>query len=145
MLTFYNRYLDACTAKGVSPSYAAEAAGLSRAAPTGWKKGALPSDVNLNKLANYFGVPVSEFLKCDDIMERNHIKEAKEILERETYEANNSEGKKITATKSDGVELSEDAIRIAGNLEELKKLADRLTPQEVEYFVSEFRKTILGL
>ena len=44
-----------------SPSAVATEIGLSRTSPNGWKKGKMPSDVNLNKLAQYFNVPVSYF------------------------------------------------------------------------------------
>lgn len=145
MLTFYNRYLEACADRNVSPSFVAEAAGLSRAASSGWKKGALPSDANLNKLAKYLEIPVSEFLKCDDIMERNHQKEIKERAEREAFEENNgmSEDKKITATNGDGIDI--DVSKLHSDKEELKKLVDRLTPEEVAHYIDDIRRKILGL
>ena len=58
MSVFYKHYLALCSEKKVSPSGAAKAIGLSNAAASGWKKGKAPSDVTLEKLANYFGVPV---------------------------------------------------------------------------------------
>ena len=61
MSVFYKHYLALCAEKKVSPSGAAKAIGLSNAAASGWKKGKVPSDVTLEKLANYFGVPVSRF------------------------------------------------------------------------------------
>ena len=61
MSVFYKQYLALCAEKKVSPSGAAKAIGLSNAAASGWKKGKVPSDVTLEKLANYFGVPVSRF------------------------------------------------------------------------------------
>ena len=61
MSAFYKHYLALCAEKKVSPSGAAKAIGLSNAAANGWKKGKVPSDVTLEKLANYFGVPVSRF------------------------------------------------------------------------------------
>jgi transcriptional regulator with XRE-family HTH domain len=59
---FYKRYTDLCAANGYTPSGAAAAIGLSNAAANGWKKGKVPSDVNLSKLASLFGCSV-EFLK----------------------------------------------------------------------------------
>ena len=61
MSVFYKHYLALCAEKKISPSGAAKAIGLSNAAARGWKKGKVPSDVTLEKLANYFGVPVSRF------------------------------------------------------------------------------------
>lgn len=56
MTTFYKNYVRLCAQKGVSPSAAAEAVGLSRTSPNGWKKGKNPNDLTLAKLADYFGV-----------------------------------------------------------------------------------------
>lgn len=60
MSTFYENFLAQCTIKKVSPSQAAEAIGLSRASTTGWKRGAIPSDANINRLADYFGCDVAD-------------------------------------------------------------------------------------
>lgn len=62
MSNFYKRYTDLCAKSGYTPSGAAAAIGLSNAAANGWKKGKVPSDVNLSKLASLFGCSV-EFLK----------------------------------------------------------------------------------
>lgn len=62
LLTFYKSYVKLCAEKGVAPSAVAEKIGLSRTSPHGWKNGKMPSDVNLQKIADYFGVSV-EYLK----------------------------------------------------------------------------------
>lgn len=62
MSNFYSIFISLCANKKVSASLVAEKIGLSRASAFGWKKGALPSDVNLQKIADYFGVSV-EYLK----------------------------------------------------------------------------------
>lgn len=59
MTTFYKNYLQFCSEKGVSLSAAAEAVGLSRTSPNGWKKGKQPSDLTLHKLSDYFGCSVA--------------------------------------------------------------------------------------
>lgn len=56
-MDFYQRYLSLCIEKGESPTAAAKAIGLSNAAPSGWKKGAVPNDSTIVKLSRYFGVP----------------------------------------------------------------------------------------
>ena len=61
MTTFYENYVALCALNKKSPSAVATEIGLSRTSPNGWKKGKMPSDVNLNKLAQYFNVPVSYF------------------------------------------------------------------------------------
>lgn len=60
MTTFYKNFVQLCAAKKVSPSAAAEAIGLSRTSPNGWKKGKQPSDVTLQKLSDYFGCTIAE-------------------------------------------------------------------------------------
>lgn len=59
---FYEIYVDLCTENNISPTRAAVEIGLSNAAPTGWKQGAIPRDSALKKIADYFGVTV-EYLK----------------------------------------------------------------------------------
>lgn len=63
MSIFFDNYVSLCAKIQKSPSAVAEAVGLSRTSPAGWKKGKQPSDVNAQKLADYFGVPVSELLE----------------------------------------------------------------------------------
>lgn len=58
--SFYENYVQLCAEKKVSLSAAAEAVGLSRTSPNGWKKGKQPSDVTLAKLAAYFGCTVDD-------------------------------------------------------------------------------------
>lgn len=66
---FYEKFVRLCAERNVSMTAAAEAIGLSNAAQTRWKKGNSPSPVNLVKLADYFGVPVSYFEEESDIKE----------------------------------------------------------------------------
>lgn len=58
MTTFYKNFLALCAVIRKSPSYVCREIGLSNAAASGWKKGKVPSDVTLEKLADYFCVPV---------------------------------------------------------------------------------------
>ena len=60
LATFYSNYVALCAKEKKSLSAVAESIGLSRTAPNGWKKGKQPSEVTLEKLSQYFGVPVSE-------------------------------------------------------------------------------------
>lgn len=65
MSMFYDNYVRLCAQKGKSLSHVAEAVGLSRTSPNGWKNGKYPSEVNLQKLADYFGVTVA-YLKGEE-------------------------------------------------------------------------------
>ena len=63
---FYDNYVSLCAKIKKSPSYVAEAVGLSRTSPNGWKIGKQPTDVNLQKIADYFGVSVDFLLGNQD-------------------------------------------------------------------------------
>lgn len=62
---FYTRFAELCNDRGVSPSATVEAIGLNKANASFWKRGSLPSSKNIQKLSEYFGVPV-DFLLCDE-------------------------------------------------------------------------------
>lgn len=53
---FYDKFLELCIDKNMSPSAAAIDAGFSNAAAAGWKKGAVPRRSAIKRLADYFGV-----------------------------------------------------------------------------------------
>lgn len=61
---FYDRFVGLCRRSGVSPSRAAQEAGLSKSIVTKWKNdpAAIPNSAVLEKLAAYFGVSISELL-----------------------------------------------------------------------------------
>lgn len=67
---FYENFLSLCKARRVSPSRAALEAGLSRAAATNWKKNPdlTPSTATLDKLCDYFDVPISTLLEGSENM-----------------------------------------------------------------------------
>ena len=58
---FWDNFLNLCNDAGKSPSAVAVEIGLSDAAPSGWKRGAMPRDSVLRRLAEYFCVS-EEFL-----------------------------------------------------------------------------------
>ena len=62
-MDFYDRYIDLCNERNISPSRAGIEMGLSKTAVSNWKaRNTLPTDANLLKIADYFGVSV-EYLK----------------------------------------------------------------------------------
>lgn len=58
---FYTKFVKLCNERDVSPSAAAEQMGLSRAANTKWAAGQAPRKATMQKIADYFGVPVEYF------------------------------------------------------------------------------------
>lgn len=73
-MNFYNYFLMLCNEKGVKPSRAGEDIDISKTAVNGWKNGRIPTDSNLQLLADYFGVTIEQFWSCDDVG-RNRSKE----------------------------------------------------------------------
>lgn len=64
---FYDKYVALCAQKGITPSAAAKEIGINKAAVSNWKyRKNGPSDVTTQKIADYFGVPVSELTEEKD-------------------------------------------------------------------------------
>jgi transcriptional regulator with XRE-family HTH domain len=89
MLNFYNIYVGLCNEKGITPSRAALEIGLSKVSVSNWKsKRNYPTDANLQKIADYFGVTV-EYLKGEgqEIKKdspssiENELSEYKDVIE----------------------------------------------------------------
>ena len=60
---FYDNFIQLCASVGKSPSAVVLEIGLKRPAVTHWKNGrSNPTDITLQKIANYFGVTVEELL-----------------------------------------------------------------------------------
>lgn len=59
---FYEKYVDLCAGINKTPTGVALDIGISRAAVTNWKKGGVPNDVTLRKIANYFNISVNYLL-----------------------------------------------------------------------------------
>lgn len=53
---FYDRFLELCRQKGVSPAAAAREMGFSNATTTQWSHGSIPSKASLSKISTYFDV-----------------------------------------------------------------------------------------
>ena len=62
---FYDRFLQLCAQRGISPSKAAVEAGISKSLVTKWRTNAVqvPSAEVLQKLARYFSLSVSDLLE----------------------------------------------------------------------------------
>lgn len=58
---FYDKFVELCVQNNIAPTKAAIAAGLTAGSVTGWKKGSPPRSSAVQKIANYFNVPVEYF------------------------------------------------------------------------------------
>lgn len=59
---FYERFLELCNKKGLSPAAAAREIGLSNATTTHWSQGTNPTQASTLKVAKYFGVSTEYLL-----------------------------------------------------------------------------------
>lgn len=63
---FWNTLVELCNKKGVSPNFVAKELGITSGTVTSWKKGGIPRDTTLRKIADYFGVSVSYLIGAVD-------------------------------------------------------------------------------
>ena len=61
---FYDRFVQICTERGITPSRAAVEAGLSKSTVSKWKAtpDAEPTGTAIKKLTEYFGITIAELL-----------------------------------------------------------------------------------
>ena len=60
---FWDNFVKLCNERGVKPNPVAKELKLSSGSVTAWKNGAEPRDTALQKIADYFGISVSELTK----------------------------------------------------------------------------------
>jgi transcriptional regulator with XRE-family HTH domain len=77
---FFDRYLELCSQKGITPSRAALENGISKTSVTRWKNGAVPNAVILEKLASYFNVS-TDYLLGNEQKEKPLVNGDKELTE----------------------------------------------------------------
>ena len=88
---FYDNYVRLCSQKGVSPSFAAQEMGLSKQAVSHWKsRGNVPSDLTLQRIADYFDVP-----KYKLTVEWNEDRTPKSILIERINSLNDEDFKRL--------------------------------------------------
>lgn len=59
---FWNNFVSLCNKNEVSPNYVAKELGISSGTVTGWKQGSSPRDTALQRIADYFNIPVEHLL-----------------------------------------------------------------------------------
>ena len=59
---FWNVLIELCNEKGISPNFVAKELGITSGTVTSWKKGSVPRDTTLRKVADYFGVSADYLL-----------------------------------------------------------------------------------
>lgn len=79
---FYDQFVKLCKERGLSPAAAARNIGLSNSSTTTWKRGAMPKGETLQKLADYFAVPV-DYLLGNNFLSSLSDAELDELAEKE--------------------------------------------------------------
>ena len=80
---FWTRFMSLCTERNEAPNVVAAKCGVkSTGTVTGWKKGAMPRESILNRLADYFGVSVEYLTGTESIK-----KESTSISESELQDS----------------------------------------------------------
>lgn len=104
---FYDNYLRLCNSVGKSPSAVALEIGIEKSTVTRWKQGKSQTDANIRKVADYFGVPVSELTeekeKAPDLTEKDRRDVAKLV------ETIMSDMEQAGDLNFDGMPMSEEA------------------------------------
>ena len=129
---FYDKLIELCELHGIAPSTVAEAIGLTKSSATYWKKGALPKVGTVQKIANYFQVPITFFLIDDN--ETNLEEDAKDFFpddpkEQELYKTYISEGSVMRQYLKQIKKAIKDSNKVI--LQKTKKLTDYALTQQL--------------
>lgn len=86
---FWDVLVKLCNERGTSPSAVANAIGLGNSAAVRWKKGSIPQDRTLTKLAEYFGVSVKTLTDTEIPLTKlsgnvNNVSDMLEALSQDT-------------------------------------------------------------
>ena len=123
---FWNVFLALCEKKGKKPNSVAGELGFSSAAATKWKNGSVPSARNLQKIANYFKVPVASFFN----------EEMPVLIQKNGVFGNHNKNNVVTVGSSDMIheltEMQEELLRIFNKLDMKRKNALLMRAYELE-------------
>lgn len=78
---FWNNFVTLCNKESKTPNAVCAELGFSVATATKWKKGAVPRDTTLQKLAAYFNVTVDYLLTGKEKAPSTEVEEADELNE----------------------------------------------------------------
>ena len=84
---FWDNYKKLCAKNEISPSAAGAAIGVTYAAVSKWKKGAIPNGATLQKIADHFGVSVAYLMGEDEEALRETLDSNTETILRLTESA----------------------------------------------------------
>lgn len=82
---FYTNFVKLCNRKGIAPTAAAVEMGFHRSDATRWSKGAEPRRTTLEKVADYFGVTVSDLIGDDSAQKEKPTAQGDGLTEKQKY------------------------------------------------------------
>lgn len=92
---FWNTFYELCRKNNTYPLTVVKETGIATGSITKWKNGTVPSGATLQKIADYFGVPVSSLFddsdtpatpaELQDLISRTRNLSAEEIKELDDY------------------------------------------------------------
>lgn len=85
-MLFWDNFVSACKLRGMSPTSACKAIGLSNAVPTYWKQGALPKADAIAAVADLLGVSADYLLGRSDRVSTDLPSEASDAPQVSAYE-----------------------------------------------------------
>lgn len=78
---FWENYVRLCREVNKSPNKVAAEIGISSSPVTYWKNGATPRDTNLQKIAEYFGVTVTQLLDGGEVLPPDLSERDKKLIQ----------------------------------------------------------------
>lgn len=88
---FYDNYVKLCNSISKSPSAVAEEMGFMRSVVTRWSKGTVPRRATLQKVSDYFDVPISELIESQKEEPSAQMSEEQEKIMNETKDMSQAE------------------------------------------------------
>ncbi len=119
---FWEKFLNLCNEKELSPTAVCLKLGLSNAIATKWANGSLPRNATMIKIADFFGISV-DYLKNDNIpIQKNN---APKTMERTVFAMEGDETE-TASVRDDNYEELSDLILLLRDMppEKLKKIAE---------------------
>ena len=111
---FYNYFVELCNRAKISPSKAAQQIGLSKSSVSGWKNGSVQRDSHIMRIADFFGIPVSDFYSV--------------VNSQRAAIFNRTEFEKYTMNRAEKAPETEKAPAPSKGTEVFMKMYDMLTP-----------------
>lgn len=112
---FYNYFVELCNRAKISPSKAAQQIGLSKSSVSGWKNGSVPRDSQIMRIADFFGIPVSDIYSV--------------VNSQRAAIFNRTEFEKYTMNRAGKAPETEKAPAPSKGTEVFMKMYDMLTPE----------------